>query len=165
MNSLNAYRRYKIIIKTELEDGYIENIRVLKQNIFTCSTTLVPQIGQILRWRRPTGDGNYAYYSGIITKVDIPLYQLRSLSVQIDDTEEIIIPAEDYNYFLINAKNSKSEIDRKILSKRMHEYDIYDWFRIRDYRSKSEELYNEELGKVDLKEDMPKEEILFEQDK
>ena len=71
------------------KDG--ENIRVLKQNIFTCSTTLVPQIGQILRWRRPTGDGNYVYYSGIITKVDIPLYQLRSLSVQIDDTEEIII--------------------------------------------------------------------------
>lgn len=162
MNMLIAYKLYKIVLKTELEDGYIENIRVLKHQIFNCVSTLVPQIGQTIRWRRQNDDESYIYYNEKVTNVDIPLYQVRTINMQLGDTKEIIIPPEDYNYFLIGAKNSDKYND--ILSKHMKDYNIYDWLTIRDYRTKSKDKYNNNIGETDVVIEEPEKEVLFESD-
>ena len=82
--------------------------------------------------------------------------------MQLGDTKEIIIPPEDYNYFLIGAKNSDKYND--ILSKHMKDYNIYDWLTIRDYRTKSKDKYNNNIGETDVVIEEPEKEVLFESD-
>lgn len=141
MNVVEYFRKYKFVIKRELDDGSISTVIEKKFSIFTCNTTNIPQLGMLVQWKMPSGE----LMSGRITDIEQPLHQPRYLRIQIDDEEVINISMNDYDYARKCLSQSDNEDDKKLATKHISKITVSEWFKIRDYNT-SKERYERNMG-------------------